>query len=75
MNFEEIGLSTAAWRIVFSGLLSVPTLGIGGIVDSAWILWDSDKQALRDKAARTWVVRLDQGDADPYGSSDPYLQR
>ncbi|HAL46249.1 MAG: hypothetical protein CL694_14105 [Chloroflexi bacterium] len=42
--------------IVF-GFLSAFTLGVVGILDYLWALWDIDKQALHDKMAGTFVVQ------------------
>ncbi|MFC4911083.1 RDD family protein [Actinomadura gamaensis] len=39
---------------------------IGGIVDSVWLLADSRRQTLHDKAARTVVVRADPNTPNPY---------
>jgi uncharacterized RDD family membrane protein YckC len=54
-----IGYGTAAWRVVFTYLISLVTCGIGGIIDVAWILGDQRRQALHDKVAKTIVVGAD----------------
>lgn len=59
-----ISYGTAAWRIIFSYVLTF-TL-IGWIIDNAWILFDQRRQALHDKVARTIVVQPPIGDPDPY---------
>jgi uncharacterized RDD family membrane protein YckC len=59
--------STATWREAFLrpllqlALASVSTLapiGILGLVDYLWMLWDAQKQTLHDKVAGTIVVRV-----------------
>ena len=50
----------------FQLLFSLVPAGIGAVIDAAWILWDSDNQTLHDKVAKTWVVNMEQGEADPY---------
>jgi uncharacterized RDD family membrane protein YckC len=66
VDFDEIGWGAAIWRTGFQSILSLVTLGVGWLIDVAWILWDVDGQALHDKVARTWVVEAEHGDADPY---------
>jgi uncharacterized RDD family membrane protein YckC len=61
-----IGYGTAAWRLVFTYLITIVTLGIGWIVDSLWILFDGRRQALHDKVAKTVVVKPAAGEPDPY---------
>jgi uncharacterized RDD family membrane protein YckC len=63
----------AAWRIGFAFLLNITvgvlTCGFGGwlaLINPAWILWDSRRQALHDKVAKTVVVKVRPGDPDPY---------
>jgi uncharacterized RDD family membrane protein YckC len=66
VSFDEIGWRTAARRVVFQLIFSLITVGVGGILDSAWILWDRDNQTLHDKMAKTWVVKVQHEDADRY---------
>lgn len=73
VSFDEIGWGTAAWRIGFQFIFSFITIGVGGIIDLAWILWDRDNQTLHDKVAKTWVVNIEHGDADRY-SDVPYMR-
>lgn len=61
-----IGYGQAAWRLLFTYLLSLVTCGVGELVDVAWILWDRRRQALHDKAAQTVVIRTRPGMPDPY---------
>jgi uncharacterized RDD family membrane protein YckC len=63
---DAISYGRAAWRLLFSYLLSLLTFGIGNLVDVAWILWDRRRQALHDKVARTVVLRDSPGLPDPY---------
>ncbi|MBD2891352.1 hypothetical protein amrb99_02550 [Actinomadura sp. RB99] len=78
-DFSDIGLGRATWRYVFMLLLGGVTLGIGSLIDAAWLLWDPDAQTLHDKAADTWVVeardpRMDvHTSANPYSSANPEL--
>ncbi|WP_345428826.1 RDD family protein [Actinoallomurus vinaceus] len=74
-DFADIGIWTAVWRAGFATLLAFLTAGIGGIIDLAWSFWDPDGQTLHDKVANTWVIVTDQGEVDPYGTSDPHLRR
>jgi uncharacterized RDD family membrane protein YckC len=57
--------SPAAWREAFlrpllqagvGGLNALPGLGMLGILDYLWMLWDDQKQTLHDKIASTIVV-------------------
>ncbi|NDU76175.1 hypothetical protein GWI34_26625 [Actinomadura sp. DSM 109109] len=41
-------------------------LGIAGLLDNAWILWDGRRQALHDKVAGTVVVKATPWTPDPY---------
>ncbi|MCW2859638.1 MAG: domain containing protein [Actinoallomurus sp.] len=68
VSFDEIGWRTAAWRVGFQLIFSLITVGVGGILDLAWILWDRDNQTLHDKVAKTWVVNVETGDADRYSN-------
>lgn len=73
-----IDYGQAIWRYLFTSLISIPVLvitsmggvfrlaGVVGLVESGWILWDSRRQALHDKAARTVVVRARPGLLNPY---------
>ncbi|WP_329255632.1 RDD family protein [Actinoallomurus sp. NBC_01490] len=70
-DFNQIGLGRAAWRLAFTWVLSFVTVGVGALIDVAWLLWDRDRQTLHDKAARTLVVEVGYGNPDPYG----YLNR
>jgi uncharacterized RDD family membrane protein YckC len=62
-----ISYGTAAWRVVFTYLISLVTCGLGGLLDALWILWDGRKQALHDKVAKTYVVKADG--PDPYAGT------
>ena len=62
-----IGYGTAAWRVVFTYLISIVTCGLGGLLDDLWILWDQRKQALHDKVAKTYVVKAEG--PDPYATA------
>jgi uncharacterized RDD family membrane protein YckC len=42
------------WFVGF--VISLVTLGIGGLVDSLWPLWDKRSQTLHDKVVHTVVV-------------------
>jgi uncharacterized RDD family membrane protein YckC len=59
-----IGFGPAAWRVVFTYLITYVTCGLGGLLDDLWILWDPHKQALHDKVVKTYVVKADS--PDPY---------
>ncbi|GLY77619.1 RDD family protein [Actinoallomurus iriomotensis] len=62
-----IGYGTAAWRVLFTYLITYVTCGLGGLLDDLWILWDSKKQALHDKVVKTYVVKADG--PDPYAGN------
>jgi uncharacterized RDD family membrane protein YckC len=62
----RIGYGQAALRLIFAYVISAITCGIGGLIDVAWILWDSRRQALHDKVARTVVVTAEPGAPNPY---------
>ncbi|MEU9025896.1 RDD family protein [Actinomadura sp. NPDC048394] len=64
---KQIGFGRAAWRLGFTMILSFVTVGVGALIDVAWLLWDRDRQTLHDKAARTLVVEVGHGNPDPYG--------
>lgn len=53
------GLGTSALRgAVYALLPQIPLIGwLAGLVNYLWPLWDKNRQALHDKAARTNVVR------------------
>src|SRR5581483_2372823 len=50
------GAGTAVARSATAGLLGIVPLG--SILDSAWLLWDPNRQALHDKGADTLVRRV-----------------
>ncbi|MPZ13337.1 MAG: hypothetical protein GEU73_02740 [Chloroflexi bacterium] len=49
-------------RYLIPALLSSITLGIFGILDLLWALWDKDRRTLHDKIAGTFVVRMGASD-------------
>ncbi|TYK49300.1 RDD family protein [Actinomadura decatromicini] len=46
-------------------------LGLVGLLDNAWILWDQRRQALHDKVAGTVVVKAAAWMPNPYARSAP----
>ncbi|WP_433230001.1 RDD family protein [Actinomadura formosensis] len=50
-------------------------LGLVGLIDNAWILWDERRQSLHDKVAKTMVVKATPWTPNPYapapGPGDP----
>ena len=44
------------WRWFVGVLIYLFTLGIGGIIDVLWPIWDSRKQTLHDKVVKSVVV-------------------
>jgi len=64
----KISSSTAAIRAAIFAL--APIVYIAGslfvLVDVLWLLWDPQRQALHDKAAKTLVVRKDSLGGNPY---------
>jgi uncharacterized RDD family membrane protein YckC len=46
------------WFVGF--VISVVTLGIGGLIDVLWPLWDGQKQTLHDKVVKSVVVQVRQ---------------
>ncbi|MUN39923.1 RDD family protein [Actinomadura litoris] len=44
-------------------------LGILGLLDNAWILWDPQRQGLHDKVAKTVVVKAAQWAPNPYAKA------
>jgi serine/threonine-protein kinase len=51
------GFGRALWRAVLQGVSLSLAIYLIGLVDLAWPLWDSMRQALHDKLAGTYVVR------------------
>ncbi|GAA4520324.1 hypothetical protein GCM10023191_097130 [Actinoallomurus oryzae] len=54
-----IGYGKAAWRVLFTYLITYVTCGLGGLLDDLWILWDPRKQALHDKVVKTYVIKAE----------------
>jgi len=48
-------------ELLFGGVISLLTSGIGGVVDYLWALWDGTghRQTLHDKVSQTSVYRKD----------------
>lgn len=46
-------------------------LGLVGLIDNAWILWDQRRQALHDKAAGTVVMKATPWTPNPYARTSP----
>ncbi|MFA1541230.1 RDD family protein [Actinomadura monticuli] len=46
-------------------------LGLVGLIDNAWILWDERRQALHDKAAGTVVMKATPWTPNPYARTAP----
>jgi uncharacterized RDD family membrane protein YckC len=62
-----IGYGAAFGRVIFAHVFSILTFNIGALVDVAFVLWDSRKQALHDKVVKTVVVNADG--PDPYAGA------
>ncbi|TDC54994.1 RDD family protein, partial [Actinomadura sp. KC345] len=61
-----ITVSTAMLNFLVPG---GAVLGMVGLLDNAWILWDERRQALHDKVAGTLVVKAVPWIPDPYSRS------
>ncbi|QXJ24420.1 RDD family protein [Actinomadura graeca] len=73
-----VGWGQAAARQGFVYLITIGTavlnllgpagglVGIAGLLDNAWILWDARRQALHDKVAGTIVVKAPSWAPNPY---------
>ncbi|WP_141578238.1 RDD family protein [Actinomadura sp. WMMA1423] len=58
-----IGVTTGALNLLVPG---AGILGLVGLLDNAWILWDDRRQALHDKAVKTVVVKATPWTPNPY---------
>ncbi|TDD84898.1 RDD family protein, partial [Actinomadura darangshiensis] len=61
-----IGIATLALNFLSP---AAGILGMAGLLDNAWILWDDQRQALHDKVARTMVVKATPWTPNPYARS------
>ncbi|GAA4329651.1 hypothetical protein GCM10023178_42530 [Actinomadura luteofluorescens] len=69
---QALGRQAFVYAIsVTTGALNLVTpaagiLGLVGLLDNAWILWDEKRQALHDKVAGTVVVKATPWTPNPY---------
>ena len=57
VGFGRMFLREFVIEAILFGIASAMTLGIVGLLDMLWPLWDKDNQALHDKVASTVVVQ------------------
>ncbi|MFS2292825.1 MAG: RDD family protein [Actinomadura sp.] len=60
-----VSVATALLNLVPGGAL----IGVLGMLDNAWILWDGQKQAVHDKVAGTLVLKAPPWAPNPYARS------